>query len=309
MLLGNPHVDHLFVIDRGRNKLLSRLGALRAIRSFRPDTVIDLHGGSTSALLSALSSASRRVGYAQNRFSGLYTDLVADSSQVWGKDAVHTVEHQLTPLKHLGFRVDPIEPLHVPVNSDDLAYVRDRLLKRGVRGDFILLHPGAAFGTKQWEPTNYAHLAKDLVSRDYPVVITAGPDEKEVLEAVRRDCAPEVVFLDPLTIGRFSALASLCRLYVGNDTGTTHIAAALGRKIVAIFGSSDYSVWYPWGVAHRLLHSDLSCIPCPGYYCLRYDKPRCIRSIEVPRVLQAALELLEADERDAVLPNLGKKLR
>ena len=53
-------------------------------------------------------------------------------------------------------------------------------------------------------------------------------------------------FLDPLSIRKFSALASLCLLYIGNDTGTTHIAAALGKRIAVIFGSSDSKAWHPW---------------------------------------------------------------
>ena len=292
VLVDNPHVDQLFVIRRSRNKLFARLRALRAIRSFRPDSVIDLHGGSTSALLSGLSSAARRIGYAQNRHTRLYTDQVPHSSRIWGKEKVHTVEHQLSPLKYLGFPVDPLPPLHAPLSSDDVSQVRGLLGERGVRGEFILIHPGAAFATKQWEPQKYAQLANQLAAQGYPVVFTIGPGETSVLEAVRQDCARVVRFLDPLSIRRFSALASLCLLYIGNDTGTTHIAAAQGKRITVIFGSSDSNVWHPWGVPYRMLRSDLPCIPCPGYYCLHYDEPRCIRSIEVSTVLEAVLTLV-----------------
>ena len=292
VLVDNPHVDQLFVIRRDRNKLLARLRALRAIRSFKPDSVIDLHGGSTSALLSRLSSATRRIGYAQNRHAGFYTDQVPDSSGIWGKEKVHTVEHQLSPLRYLGFPVDPLPPLHAPLSSADVSEVRELLGKEGVTGEFILIHPGAAFTTKQWEAPKYARLANQLAAQGYPVVFTIGPGETSVLETVRKDCEPAVRFLDPLSIRKFSALASLCLLYIGNDTGTTHIAAALGKRIAVIFGSSDSKAWHPWGVPYRLLRSDLPCIPCPGYYCLHYDEPRCIRSIEVPTVLEAVLTLL-----------------
>ena len=292
VLVDNPHVDQLFVIRKSRNKLFARLGVLSAIRSFKPDSVIDLHGGSTSALLARLSSASRRVGYAQNRHARLYTDQVPDSSQIWGKEKIHTVEHQLSPLKYLGFPVDPLPPLQAPLSSADVSQVRGLLGEQGVRGKFILIHPGAAFATKQWEPEKYAQLANQLAAKGHPVVFTIGPGETSVLEAVRQACASAVRFLDPLSIGKFSALASLCRVYIGNDTGTTHIAAALGKRIAVIFGSSDSGVWHPWGVPYRLLRSDLSCIPCPGYYCLHYDEPLCIRSIEVSTVLEAVLTLV-----------------
>jgi len=292
VLVDNPHIDQLFVIRQSRNKLFARLQALRAIRSFRPDGVIDLHGGSTSALLSRLSRAAMRIGYAQNRHTRFYTEEVPHSSRIWGKERVHTVEHQLSPLKHLGFPVDPVPPLHARLSSDDVVEVRGMLGKLGVTGEFILIHPGAAFATKQWEAQRFSELANQLAEQGYPVVFTIGPGETSVLEAVHKGCVAAVRFVDPQSIRKFSALASLCRLYIGNDTGTTHIAAALGKKIAVIFGSSDSSVWHPWGVPYRMLRSDLPCIPCPGYYCLHYDEPRCIRSIEVSTVLEAVLTLL-----------------
>jgi heptosyltransferase-3 len=95
-----------------------------------------------------------------------------------------------------------------------------------------------------------------------------------------------------LPLREFAALVSKCRLYVGNDTGATHMAAALGRRIVVIFGSSDFRVWSPWRVEHRLVRSDLPCVPCPGYRCLHYPDPRCIRAIETGPVLEAIRELL-----------------
>ena len=91
---------------------------------------------------------------------------------------------------------------------------------------------------------------------------------------------------------RAACLTSLCSLYVGNDTGSTHMVAAQGKKIVVIFGSSDFKVWYPWNTEHQLIKSDLPCMPCPGYFCLHYDEPRCIRSIPVEPVLEAVQSML-----------------
>ena len=154
------------------------------------------------------------------------------------------------------------------------------------------MHPGAAFLTKQWEAKNFASLARRLTRAGSQVVVTAGPGQEPLLEEVERECPSSVWVVKPLPIQEFVALVSLCSLYIGNDAGGTHVAAALGKKIVVIWGSSDFKVWYPWKVPHRLLRSDLPCIPCPGYYCLYYDEPRCIRSIEVEPVWQAVQALL-----------------
>jgi len=103
VLVHNPNVDRLFVLDRNRNNLSERIRSVAAIRSFAPHLAIDLHGGTTSAWMTFFSKAARRVGYAASRNAFLYNLRVPVSSEIWGKKQLHTVEHQLSPLKHLGY--------------------------------------------------------------------------------------------------------------------------------------------------------------------------------------------------------------
>jgi ADP-heptose:LPS heptosyltransferase len=290
ILKGNPSVSHILVAD-GSNKLFARLQIIRQLRRFRPDIVIDLHGGTTAALLTWLSGSVRRVGYEASRNARFYTDRVPDSQTVWDTIPVHTVHHQLTPLKHLGFPVEPIPPLRVAVPEADRKQVERDLKGAGVRQGFVLIQPAAAFETKQWDTAHFVTLARRILDFGKQVVVTVGPGQNRLLADFERD-SPDIVVWPPSSLCRFSALASQCGLYVGNDTGSTHIAAALGRPIVVVFGSSDSRVWHPWNVPHRLVRSDLPCIPCPGYYCLHYEQPRCIRSIGVDSVCAAVESLL-----------------
>lgn len=292
LLERHPCVDFLVAVGRGRGKYFSRLQALGRIRKFRPQLTVDLHGGMTSALLTLLSGAPRRVGYAHSRHAGFYNVKVPGSRQVWGKEQVHTVEHQLTPLKYLGYAVEPVPSLEVPVEEEDLQPVREQLAGLRVPENFVLVHPAAAFDTKQWETLKFARLASRLLRDRIPVVMTAGPGQEALLKILQAHCGESLKVIPPLPLRQFAALASLCRLYIGNDTGSTHLAAAQKKPIVVIFGSSDSSVWFPWGVPFELLRSDRACIPCPGYSCLHYDEPRCIRSIEVEAVYEAVYRLL-----------------
>ena len=292
ILQDNPHVDSVFVIENQGNRWMARLRTIRKIRAFRPTLAVDLHGGTSSALITALSGAPKRAGYLQSRHSYLYNLKVPESRKIWGRENVHTVEHQLSILKHLGFPVEPIPPPEIPIHSQDLEWIKDLLAGQGLGEGFILIHPAAAFDTKQWEADKFASLATRLAEAGQEVVITAGPGEEPVLERIRERCASAIRLIDPLPLGRFSALTSLCGLYVGNDTGSTHIVAALGKKIVVIFGSSDFKVWYPWNAEHQLIRSDLPCMPCAGYFCLQFDEPRCIRSIPVEPVFEAVQSLL-----------------
>lgn len=299
ILIKNPFVDELIVVD-GKPSWRARLRALAHLRRLKPEEVIDLHGGTTASLISALSGARRRVGYAASRNSRFYNVEVPDTRGVWGKERLHTVEHQLAPLKVLNYPVEPVPPLCVPVDPDALSSVMHLLETEEIDLDFILLHPAAAFETKQWASENFAALAQRLCRDGYQVVATCGPGEEEVLQPIREVAGTTVSIIPPLPLAAFTALTSLCGLYVGNDTGTTHIAAAQKKPVVVIFGSSDSRVWYPWDVPYRLLRSGLECIPCPGYTCLYYDKPRCIRQITVDQVYSAVREMAEL--------NLAKKV-
>ena len=175
VLANHPDVDRIIAVPRGRSKLLTRSLAIRAARRFSPDLTVDLHGGTTSALITALSGASVRLGYASSRSNRFYSRTVPDSRQIWGKDSIHTVEHQLSPFKHLGFQVDPVPPLQVPVGAAALEQVRTLLSRHGIGEGFLLVHPGAAFDTKQWEPEKFAETAALLEREGHPIVFTAGP--------------------------------------------------------------------------------------------------------------------------------------
>jgi ADP-heptose:LPS heptosyltransferase len=293
VLLDNPHIDRLVVVPRTRDILRSRFRTILELRAFKPDVAVDLHGGTTSAIMTILSGASRRVGYGQSANSAVYNVKVPDPRQIWGREKLHTVEHQLALLKYLGFPVEPIPDLQVCVKREALDEVRQMLLERRLEaGEYLLVQPAAAFDTKQWALEKFAELARGLAATGMPVVVTAGPGQEGLLQGISAlGMGPEVHIVPPLSLSRFTALAALCRLYVGNDTGATHIAAALGRRIVVVFGSSDSRAWHPWGVEHRLIASDLPCIPCPGYRCLHFEEPLCIQSVPIDPVFQAVKEL------------------
>jgi ADP-heptose:LPS heptosyltransferase len=287
LLLKNPNVDRLFTISRRGNKIMNRVKATLAFRAFRPDVVVDLHGGTTSAWMTFFSGAPKRVGYCSNRNSYLYNVKAPDSGHVWGRTDLHTVEHQLAILKYLGFPAEPVPPLEVTLSADETQEARDRLHSIGADHPFVLVHPAAAFSTKQWPAGCFADLCRRMDKAGVSLVITAGPGQESLLTEIQALGVGGARFLDPLPLRQFSAVASLCDLYVGNDTGATHIAAALGRRIVVVFGSSDFRVWRPWNVEHRLVRHDLPCVPCPGYYCPLYGEPLCIRSVTVDAVLEA----------------------
>lgn len=286
---GHPDVDVLFTVP-GRSPA-ARVRLLSELRRFRADLALDLHGGTTAALLTRFSGAPTRVGFSSARWSRLYTVQVPDPIRVWGRGPLHTVEHQLTLLKYLDFPVSPIPSLVVPVDATERIWADAWLKRSGISEGFVLVHPAAAFETKQWPLDRFATLAVRLLKQGDQVVVTAGPGEENLLTELERLVGNGVTILPPAPLRRFAAVAARCGLYVGNDTGATHLTAALGKDIVVIFGSSNPVAWRPWGVRYRLVRSTQPCIPCPGYRCLRFDSPRCIQDVPVEAVWNAIHEL------------------
>ena len=146
--------------------------------------------------------------------------------------------------------------------------------------------------TKRWEPKRFAEVARELATRGLTIVVTAGPGEEAFAGQVAREIDRSVILLG-LTIPELAELLRGARLYIGNDSGPMHLAAAVGTPTVAVWGSSDSRRWRPWAVEHRVVQNPFECNPCPGYRCLVAPSPLCIESVTVEQVNQAVGELLD----------------
>jgi heptosyltransferase III len=130
-----------------------------------------------------------------------------------------------------------------------------------------------------------------LASQGLTIVVTAGPGEEAFAGQVAQLVERSVVLLG-LNIPELAELLRGAQLYLGNDSGPMHLAAAVGTKTVAVWGSSDSRRWSPWAVEHRVVQNPFECNPCPGYRCLVAASPLCIESVTVEQVNAAVGELL-----------------
>ena len=104
--------------------------------------------------------------------------------------------------------------------------------------------------------------------------------------------APLLIF-DDLTLPEITALAARAGVFVGNDSGIAHIAAAVGTPSVVVFGSSNRNHWRPWTNApHEVVYEAFACQPCAGYFCKEFDAPRCILSVKTESVIEAIERVL-----------------
>jgi heptosyltransferase-2 len=173
-----------------------------------------------------------------------------------------------------------------------------RLLERtGATGDgpVIGLFPGAEFGpSKQWPWRRFAELAHGLRRRlpGARVLILVGPKETWLGVRVHEESGHLHPLAGPdLDLGRLARLLTTLDLLVTNDSGPMHLAAALGVRCVALFGPTDPRRTAPAGDDHRILYTDRWCSPCFRRRCPLLHH-RCLKQIDVERVLAAALDAL-----------------
>jgi predicted lipopolysaccharide heptosyltransferase III len=287
----HPHVNNVVTLERGN--IASRLRVAREIRSSRYDVVYNLHGGTTATLLTRATGARHRVGYSTYQYSQLHNHQSPSPLLLWGQQKTHSAEQQLALLGWTGVPVTDRPPTLLAVTDEAASTVDRRLDESGLAGrKFALIHPAAAFATKQWGTDNFARVAEFLADAGYATVAIAAPHEAEVLTDLVENCSVRIVTLD-LSLPEVSALASRSQLFVGNDSGIAHIAAAVGTPAVVIFGSSNIAHWRPWNhTKAEVVFEEMPCQPCHGYFCEKFEQPECILRVPVSRVTAAINRVL-----------------
>jgi ADP-heptose:LPS heptosyltransferase len=283
VLEGNPAVAEILVMDG----FLSTAAKLRR-RHF--PVVYNQHAGPTSALLTAAIGARKQVCWTRRQFSFVYNVLVTDPG-----DKIHTVEHRMEQFCATGLPRGPIPPARVYPQQDARAAAVKKLDEAGISpgAPYAVIHPGGKYFTKRWAVENFVALARWLKGT-YGIapVFSAGGNETAIVNELRKECRGDFALMDSLDLRELIALVAGARIFIGNDSGPTHIATAAGRPVVAIFGSSSSMHWRPWQTAHRVVQNDFPCNPCPGDRCYAFAEPRCILSVTLDEVQQACAALL-----------------
>ena len=301
VLKGFDAVDNIITVER-KAGTPARARVARRLRSSRYDVAYNLHGGTTATLLMRAAGARHRVGYDSYQYSRLLNHAAPPPGEVWGKAKTHSVEQQLALLGWTGVPVSDRPPTRLSVTEDARLSVAKRL--RAAQVDearpLALIHPAAAFDTKQWATENFARVAEELSGRGFACVAIAAPNESRVVARLAENSSSIINAFTDLSLPEVTALAARSRLFVGNDSGIAHIAAAVRVPSVVIFGSSNIAHWRPWSVAPaEVVREELPCQPCPGYTCAEFDAPECIRRVTVERVTTAIERVLKASTHES----------
>jgi heptosyltransferase-2 len=290
----NPDIDHILVYDsHARHKGWS--GKVRLSRSLRKsnfDLAVLLQNAFEAALLAYLAGIPVRLGYKTDGRHLLLTHGVHLEPRL---KEIHEVEYYLGILEGAGLRSDGRDlSLHVSEKESDEAEAFLSEYKINSAQPLVGVSPGATYGpAKRWFPERFAALCNRLQETSGAgVVILGGPDDAAVGDQVSRSMkAPPVNLCGKTTLRQAVSIIDRCRLFVTNDSGLMHVAAALDIPLVAIFGSTNPVTTGPSGSKSHIVRVPMDCSPCLKPRCP--EDHRCMEEISVDQVYEAAAALLK----------------
>jgi ADP-heptose:LPS heptosyltransferase len=209
-----------------------------ALRAWHPRAVLNLHGGTRSMWLTATSGAEIKAGFAHHAYSFLYTAKIPRAQDILGENRrVHTAEHLASAMFWMGVPRTEIPRARLSAGPSPLA------------GAYVVIHPFAGTPEKTWPAGHFIAVAEHLRDKaGLEPVFLAGPADDPGAFANFR-----MVLNAPLA--HVKSLVAGAQLFIGNDSGPAHIAAAFGVPVVVLFGPSDPVNWAPWRTEGHVLTS------------------------------------------------------
>lgn len=287
VLRHNPDVNEVLCLPR--TGMVPQVRFWYGLRARGFDCVVDFTDGDRSALIARVTGAGLRVGFNhEGHLRGrLYSHCVGAPYE-----AMHMIEYHAMAFPALGLPIREGEPI-LPLSGEDHERAR-RILETLSLAEkpWVMIHPAARYWFKAWPADRFAALADVLYERGFQAVLVGSRDEHsvetEILHAAQR---PLLSLVGKTSLLELASLMTHCRLFIGNDAGPMHMAAAVGCPVVALFGPSNPAVWGPRGQSTKTIYKGLDCRECFHPGCSRGEQS-CMNLISVREVLEAAGEFL-----------------
>jgi heptosyltransferase-2 len=297
----NPDIDEVMIYQAaGRHggwKGLLRLAS--DLRCQRFDLAILFQNAFEAALLTFLAGIPRRMGFTTDGRTALLTERI----RTWRPlKQGHLIDYYLGLLSGAGMTLHGRQ-LTLVIAPDEQLEARRYLTGKGLTdGLWIGLNPGATFGTaKRWLPDRFAELGRRLIAEQKAyILIFGGPGEAGLGQWLATEIGDRAIDLcGQTTLRQAMALIGQCKLFVTNDSGLMHVAAALEIPQVAVIGPTDPVATGPVNQASRMVYLPEACefSPCMKPHCPIVDH-RCMTAISVELVMQTALALLGQSKGD-----------
>lgn len=309
LLKSQPEIDRVILFPRRRwakgirspktlwGTVVEMVRFVKRLRREGYGVCLDFHGSLKSGLLALLSGSPRRVGY-DRRSVKEGNFLFSNEKVALPQEKISRYERNALLLKGMGIEGGRVEPsLHIP--REDKQYIEEffRESLNGTKRPWITIHPGTSSKTlyKRWMADRYAQLADRLTEElGATVLFTWGPGEKEWVQGIQGQMRrSSVLAVETFSLTQLAEIFRRCDLYIGGDTGPTHVASFVRTPVVVIYGPTDPVINEPYGV-HRKVRRAVGCNPCRKRSC---KELRCLKAVKVEDVFRAAREMLGVKER------------
>lgn len=285
---------------------------LKKLREPRYDLVIDLHGQLRSAFFSLVIGAPVRIGF--DRPAPRAPDAATAHGWRGAREGswlaythripiptldVHAIDRYLWLAPMLGLDAGPPDQtLYLPPEA---ARAIDRLLTGAAAAKpLAVIAPGTMWETKHWTPEGFAKVAAELLRGGFTVALAGSPRDRERCARIAADAPGALDFSGKTTPAELAELISRAEICVSNDSGAMHLAAALGRPVVSIFGPTNARHVGPYGQPENVVRRDLPCSPCNFRRLSQCPYGHaCMRGLAAETVIQRVREILHAAPRGA----------
>ncbi|MCF6155040.1 MAG: glycosyltransferase family 9 protein [Candidatus Brocadia sp.] len=203
-----------------------------------------------------------------------------------GDERIHIVDHLLKSLDTLGISSYKIPKVFL--HDEDMRFSDDFIRDRIVVSKKILvaIHPGSGSRQKCWPVERFAALMDWLNSEmEAQIFIVSGPADGEIVEELKTKVKNNFTLVDHFSLPKLAAVIRRCNLFLGNDSGITHLAAAMGVHTVAIFGPTDPNIWGPRGEQVKILYKKAICSPCLADIRRNCSIQTCLENIKIDDVM------------------------
>jgi len=283
--------DHITFYPRKRfntgsylKRALSYVDFMFKIRKIQPDIAVDLQGGHTSSLITLFSGASSRVaGSFTNRPYAYNIKVSLSSGKHRAYSYIEIAEAVGAPVSERVYRLQSTRARRVSLENKlgNIGLVSERPI--------VTLHPGAGRLQKLWTVSGFAAIADWLAAREYQAVFVGGSAELDRTSEIFSLLGHQAYNLvGMLSLGELMALFEMSSLFLGNDSGPMHLAAAMGTPVVAMFGYADETRWGPRCEKSIVLRGQERCQDCSKKEC---QDPICITTLS-PDTVKGAIEKL-----------------
>jgi heptosyltransferase-2 len=285
----NPDIDEVLPYDMlsGVERIFGELQIARLIKQKEIDLAVIFPRSFSSALIAFLGGIPHRIGYKSEGRDLLLTERINCTAELLRS---HRMYYYLHLIESLGSSPSPPLPSLV-LNGTQKRWADTFLSQSGLKGKVLVgLNPGATYGeAKCWPPERFAALGRRLIKDSGASILIFGSSRRQekalnaaIAEGIGEDC---LNLSGETSLLQLAALLRRCRLLVTNDTGTMHVAAAVGTRVVAIFGPTDPRTTSPLGIGHVIIRREVPCSPCLKRVCP--EDHRCMNLIEVEEVYNA----------------------